>query len=161
MNQPNRFEVLICAVVIFVGMVFLIVGIIRQVSYSILQRDCVAPTYGTVTDIYERVNGTDKDETVIYYPVYEYVAGDQVYTSQSDVGSNIIRYDIGQQVPVMYDPNNPERYYIVGDKVNERFGIIFICIGGVLAILGVLGAIRMTRNNMRSDKPSALKDRLE
>lgn len=62
----------------------------------------------------------------VYSPVIEFVAGGQTYSFESGNASDPPAYDVGEEVPVLYDPSNPETAQINSFFERWVFPIIII-----------------------------------
>ncbi len=68
----------------------------------------------------------------VYYPQIQFVAQDgKTYTASSNSGSNPAAYDVGEQVKIYYNPNDPTDVLLPD----------FFSMWGVTAILGFIGTI--------------------
>lgn len=106
---------------------FFLVGLINIIRYIVRKNKCTASVTGTVIDIQRHVsNDSDGGTSETLHPVFEYEVDGEFYTKVSSVGFSGCKYKIGQEVVVLYDPDNPEKYLIEGDKSTLRFGIIFL-----------------------------------
>ncbi len=89
--------------------------------------------HGTVVD-YEVYSGSS---STMYYPVVEFVTKDgREIVSTSNTGSNSTGYKTGEEVRVLYDPDNPEKAKIVsfwqlwlGTFIATALGIFFGLLG--------------------------------
>ena len=81
-------------------------------------------TTGNVVRLDESESG--EGGCCVYSPVIDFVAGGQTFTFESGNASDPPAYDVGEEVPVLYDPANPETAQI--DSFFERwvFPIIII-----------------------------------
>lgn len=81
----------------------------------------------------------------VYSPVIEFTAGGQTYSFESDNASDPPAYDVGEQVPVLYNPANPETAQI--DSFFERwlFPIIIIPAMIIAALVVTFFMIRAWR----------------
>jgi hypothetical protein len=84
---------------------------------------------------------TDKEDgSVTFAPVFTYTAADgQTYTIASSTSSNPPGYAVGQNVRVLYDPQNPAHASLKGvasvwlvPLIVAPIGFVFFAIGGVL-----------------------------
>ena len=62
----------------------------------------------------------------VYSPVIEFTAGGQTYSFESGNASDPPAYEVGQEVPVLYDPGNPETAQINSFFERWVFTIIII-----------------------------------
>ncbi len=77
-----------------------------------------------------------------YYPVVEYYAEGRLYKKRMNQGAYPSRWEIGQKIPVVYDPADPARM-----RVDERGMIRYLpgalyAAGGILLISGIFLFIR-------------------
>lgn len=84
---------------------------------------------GTATGTVVRLEESDSSEggCCVYSPVIEFMANnDQTYSFEGDTASYPPAYEVGEEVPVLYDPANPATAQI--NKWSERwlFPIIII-----------------------------------
>jgi hypothetical protein len=61
-----------------------------------------------------------------YVPVVEYSVNEQTYSMEGDTASDPPQYEVGEEVPILYDPSDPNKAQI--NKLLERwlFPIIII-----------------------------------
>lgn len=132
---------------IFVGIVFIIVGIYLIFNRTDMVKRCTAETEANIIGIVEdkkAPSGQPKEEgsyyelEKVYYPVIEFQVEDQTINKKYSVGDSKITYKIGDKVSIMYDPNKPEDYYIKEENGNNVIGIAFIVIGAVCSLVGIL-----------------------
>lgn len=120
--------------ILFVAL-FFAVGILVIAAEYTKRKKCIESTIGTVIDIdvdrkYDR---NDHRMETRYYPVFQYDANGETYVKKSTSGSNRrFKYDINSTVNIMYDPNNPNTYYVQGNNDGFILGIIFIVISIIL-----------------------------
>ena len=62
----------------------------------------------------------------------------EVISKQSPYGTNPPKYEIGQEVYVLYNSQKPEEFYIPDDKTRKIVQIVFGCVGGGLLFIGAL-----------------------
>lgn len=75
----------------------------------------------------------DEDNGVVYFPIVEFSAGNELYTFESGTGSSSRPYQKGDAVAVLYHPDNPEKAEIesfwaqwLGVMICGLIGIVFI-----------------------------------
>ena len=141
--------------VIFLGIVFVIVGIYVLVKENATLKRCTQKTTGTIVDIVEEWStDSDGDRTLSYYPVISYQAGGITVTKQSNidisdsskisiksisVSSNKTKMKINDNVTVFYNPNNVEEFFIDGEqKLNYLGAILFVFSGLFVTIAGIV-----------------------
>lgn len=134
-------------IIFLAGLLVIVVGYLFHKKRKDLKSVCTMKVVGEVVrmDCREEVEvDTDSDghETestkVTYYPVYRYIADGRSIEKTSSAGSSHPKFNEGQSVTVMYDPANPEQYYVVEDKSADRFGIYFMAFGAVVFIIGII-----------------------
>lgn len=75
-------------------------------------------TTGTVTEL--EASDSSEGGCCVYSPVIEFTANNgQTYTFEGDTASDPPAYDVGEQVDVLYDPNDPDTAQI--NKWTERW----------------------------------------
>lgn len=85
--------------------------------------------------------------TYVYIPTFEYVVDSRVTTAKGELGSTGIdaaRYQIGQLVPLFYDPFNPTHVYVPSagkERLITCLEIIMLLffISGVLLLIMLAG----------------------
>lgn len=106
---------------------------------------CIRGTTARVNSLQRvRAKGTGAS-TFVYIPTFEYVVDNRVMTAKGELGSTGVdatRYQIGQLVPLFYDPYNPT-YVYVPSAGKERLITCLECIMLIFLILGVLLLIAM------------------
>lgn len=133
--------------IILIGVAVILIGAWFYSSRQKLKQVCTQQTTGEVIRMVRvEETHTEKDEdgyvkkskSVNYYPVVRYQAANSIQEQQSSTGTSRPRYTEGQTINIMYDPANEARYYIVGDKAADQFGIYLMLFGVAVAILGVV-----------------------
>ncbi len=102
-------------------------------------------TTGIVTKLEE---GTDSDgNCCTYSPVIEFQANGQTYTFESDNASYPPEYEIGEEVKILYNPENPNNAQI--NKASERWLMPVIVIPAMIitSIIFTFAMIRAWRRN--------------
>ena len=128
--------------VILFGIIFAGIGIFLLINGNELKKRCTAETVGTVVEIVrEESTDSDGDMEYTYYPIIEYKAGDSVINRKSSAGSSSSKYNVNDKVDILYNPNKAEEFIIKGDNSSNILGIIFIVVGIIVAIFGVIGRI--------------------
>lgn len=119
---------------LLVGIIFLVIGIFITIQGNGLKERCTGEATGTVVKIIEEVDSSDDSTSYTYYPVIEYKAGEQNVSKKSDIGSNPSKYQVGEKVEILYNPNKIDEYIIKGDNTFGILGIVFIVVGAVLLV---------------------------
>ena len=124
---------------VILGIVIIAVGVFLTIKSKDLEKKCTAEAVGTVVEIVrEETQDEDNFTRYTYYPVIEYKAGDRTVTKQSSTGSGTSEYNVNDKIDILYNPDNVEEYIIKGDKTSNIIGIIFIVVGIVVSVLGVI-----------------------
>ncbi len=126
-------------IMIVSGLIAIGLGIFIMVSGNYLARVCTEETIGTVVEIL-RDEETDSDgfTSVVYTPQIEYKVGEQVVTAKMIGSSNASDHSIGEQIKIMYNPDSIEEHMIKGDNSSNIGGIIWIVLGSVVLLAGVV-----------------------
>lgn len=115
-------------------LMLLVAGISSYSALSKLNRELESP--GRVVDMIERrqyVNEQDRIVEEFYYPVIDYVSSDgKRHVVQLSEGSNPASYEIGDEVTVLYEPEDPLDARI---KSFESSALMWV----LPAITGILG----------------------
>lgn len=128
--------------VLLVGVIFLAVGIFILVKNNRLAKECTEKAVAKVVDMETEINtDTDSASPYYYYPVVEYEAGGKKVTVRMDSGSSTPEYNLGEEVKILYNPNNVEEFIVEGEKGSKIFSIVFIVLGGLVSLYGVKVAI--------------------
>ena len=135
-------------IVILFGILALGVGIYLMVSGSGMAKKCIVEAVGTVIDVIEErqentetdVSGVDiyDSYTYVYYPVIEYTVGDNTVSGKYSNGISKRKYNTGDKVDILYNPEKTDEYLIKNDKTTNFLGIAFIVAGIVVTIIGVV-----------------------
>lgn len=74
-----------------------------------------------------------------YFPVFEYDANGEVQRVRSAIGSSPCRYQVGEQVELHFNPDNPCEIFVERDlSMLLMLQIVFCGVGGLFAILGMV-----------------------
>jgi hypothetical protein len=125
------------------GLLFAIIGTaIVRVSLA-FRRDLArfVPATGQVID-YQTVKGvdTDGDKFTRHDPVITYQDADSVTHRAVISGASEVKFSVGEQIKVLYDPACFDRAHIVGflpQTTSPGFGVAFIVLGGLFCLIGV------------------------
>ena len=88
-----------------------------------------------------RINGETDSEgytSIVYTPQIEYKVGEQLVTAKGNGSSNASDHTIGEQIEIMYNPDNIEEHMIKGDNSSKIGGIIWIVLGSIILLVGVV-----------------------
>lgn len=134
MNRLKRFILPLFAVVL--GIIALVVGIRTNATKHLYD----ASVKATVVDVVEDyVPAADENETDRFeknaYITYE-VNGVKYENVESPYNNDDVQ--IGDEVEILYQSQNPEKYAATN---NATAGIIFIVVGAVVTFAGLAGAV--------------------
>ncbi len=129
--------------IILLGIIIVTIGILRIVTSSEMVKKCIEPAEGIVVEIEqdEFYNSDDGRYEYTYYPVIKYEAKGRTVEERYDVGSSKSEYSIGEQVNILYNPDNVEQYLIEGYKSSNILEIAFIIVGVFVVVAGIFGKI--------------------
>ena len=119
-------------------MIVIGLGTFILVSGNKLAKVCTEETTGTIVGIL-REEETDSEgyTSIVYTPQIEYEVGEQLVTAKGNGSSNASDHKIGEQVDILYNPNNAEEYMIKGDNASNIGGIIWIVLGVIILLVGI------------------------
>jgi hypothetical protein len=102
-------------------------------------------TTGIVTRMEE--SNTTEGGCCVYSPVIEFEANGQTYTFKGDSASNPPEYEVGEEMRVLYNPENPNNAQI--NKASERWLMPVIIIPAMIitSIIFTFSMIRAFRSN--------------
>ena len=144
--------VLICVIFAALGVIFLLMGINMNAKNKELAENCTEEVQGVVSDFY--VSGqyyrNSDDEMVderLYHPIFEYEVNNEKYRQQSPTGKSKKRFAAGESITVMYNPANPDEYYVPADVYAAKTGNMVIGFGSfMIAFLGFLLIMAFIKN---------------
>ena len=131
---------------IFMGLIFLVIGIClllfsfssikshNEKSKSYVEIDSIVVDYKINSDGLQAI-------------IVEYVVDGQTFTKESNSYSNMPK-DIGTEVAVKYNPNNPGDAIWVHDSTN----IILPVIGGLFSVFGLIFVVSMSVSLVKGNK---------
>jgi len=124
---------------IIIGLIAIGLGIFFIVSAGNLAKVCTEETTGTVVGILRDEEIDSEGYTSITYtPQIEYKVGEQLVTAKGNGSSNASDHTIGEQIEIMYNPDNIEEHMIKGDNSSKIGGIIWIVLGSIILLVGVV-----------------------
>ena len=126
-------------VMIIIGIIAIGLGIFIIISGSRLAKVCTSETTGTVVGIL-REEDTDSEgyTSITYVPQIEYTVGEQLVTVKGNGSSNASDHTVGEQIQIMYNPENVEEHMIKGDNSSNIGGIVWIALGIIILLVGVV-----------------------
>lgn len=128
MRRGRLAKNIVCFVFMIIGLSFLI-GV--PMIVNAIHKDCTMEVTATIVDVSESYD----DGTTMYSPIYEMEINGETVNRQASYSTNVYP-DIGKEVTLLADPNNPENFYEPG--VDKMIKLIFRIVGGVFAAVGVI-----------------------
>jgi len=149
MNTENKFARLMrntgpARFLIPLGLVLIIFGIILLG----FKTDNYIETVGKVTEVRQYTDITDETEQTLYDVDFEYTVDGRQYTGSFDGMGGA--YNVGDDVKVFYDPENPEK--ITNTKATGIIGPVAIALGALALVGGVLTAVKAFRKSKEMDE---------
>ena len=136
MNQlSNNLKRLMKVGAILFGLIFIAAGII-----GIHQDNTFLPTKGVIQSMERTYVATDSNETDTWEVMVGYTVDGKDYVS--DLGQKKDSFAVGQEIDILYNPDNPEGIVLPG-KVGW---FIFIIAGAVVAAAASVLLVRDIRN---------------
>jgi Protein of unknown function (DUF3592) len=136
MNEDTKFLRIFGLGFFVFGSIFLIIGIAFGLSYYHFISKTIT-TQGTVIDLEKGSSSTDEGIIIVYYPIIKFntLSGEPVvFTSQT--GKNRAELTVGQQIQVLYNPQEPNNARVDQFSVELFLSVIFISIGSIFAFIG-------------------------
>lgn len=93
---------------------------------------------GKVERINKSIQRDKGGDTMMYSPVFSYDVNGTNYTHESSTSSGYCKYKAGDRVTVFYNPKNPNKYYVEGDKYNIFMDVAVLVMGVLIIAIGVL-----------------------
>jgi len=124
---------------IIIGFVAIGFGIFVLISGNNLAKVCTEEVTGTVVGIL-REEETDSEgyTSVRYVPQIEYTVGEKLVSIKGNGSSNASDHTVGEKIQIMYNPDNVEQNIIKGDNSSSIGGIIWIVLGTVILLVGIV-----------------------
>jgi hypothetical protein len=134
LRSTGTITLLFSLVFVLVGTFFLFIGIREGLKPYRLLRYGVE-TKGMITSVYKRPMRMNEKSNGSYAPIVQFVAKDaQVVTYYSTTFTNFSDYEVGNQVTVYYDAENPEIATLKG-KDNWILAIAFTIFGFAICLI--------------------------
>ena len=119
------------------GVLFAGIGIMSARSTRHFEESAARAT-GTVTDVRSRSVGRGTSGGIVWLPVVRFQTADgRSVDAEAGGGTNVKRWEPGQQIEVSYDPANPSDVRVPGSGGGLIRGV-FLGIGILFAVLGLL-----------------------
>lgn len=142
MDEDVKFFRMFGSIFAGIGSIFAVTGIIIGISTRSFVASSVL-TQGKIIALVERLStDSDGDSSFVYYPVVRFTtnAGEPT-VFEANAGSNPPAFTLGQQVEVLYSPQNPKEARIdswlelwLFPTIFTSIGLIFVLIGGIVLI---------------------------
>ena len=140
MSEKEQFVFIFSGVWCGLGLILLIISIgILSARNKNLKR-CTAKAVGIVKDIILKSGANARYASwhpVIEFTTYNGMMVEIIYS----FGSNRHNYSKGQEINILYDPENPERILLPDDKNIKLVQIVFMLVGIGLIVIGALVGI--------------------
>lgn len=149
MENLTKVLFLIVAVLLALGVVFIIVGIGLKKRENSREKYCTQRVIATVVDLVreeiEDCSHVSIGEARLksWFPVYEYVANGSVIRKKDFVGTAKPEVTVGQKVEIFVNPSQPDEFYCLNEKLSRirkiftGIGIALLCIALALVIVAV------------------------
>lgn len=141
------------AIFMVFGAILALVALSLLISRGAGKRRCTERVAAVVVDN-ERVVSKTMDRPFTYAAVFEYEFRGQIYRHKSSISTNPPRYQVGQRVELMIDPDDPGTVY---DKSGAADAACFIVLGAaaVFLLLGIFG-VSLNAKRMKQNKTDQL-----
>lgn len=127
---------------IIIGFIFVAVGVFLYFNNQRLSKVCTRETMATVVDMKEDFEIDEGVTRYMYYPVIEYMADNEMIEETMKSGSSTPAYRIGEEINILYNPNKVTEFIVKGDTSSNIMSIIFVALGGVLVVLGIVTLLK-------------------
>jgi len=122
--------------VLVVGIIFFAVGVLLLVRQLKSRRNNIASATAEVIGYDTKVShNSDGADNVVYFPIMRFWASGQWCEARSDTGRGRQKYALGAQVDILYDPQHPQSFTIVGDKTAMVMSVICTLLGVGVCVL--------------------------
>lgn len=127
----------------FMGIICIALSAYLKYKANKLMSKCTSSCTGVLNEICEKLK-SDRDtdgytrKRIFYFPIYEFEVNGKKYKIRDTTG-NISQenFEIGKNVEIKYNPENPEECYKKGD-IFSKIWLVFL-IAGILSIIDGLG----------------------
>ena len=90
----------------------------------------------------QEISTDDDGSSYIYYPIIEYKVDDNTIRATMDSGSSVVKYDIDEEINILYNPDKPKEFIIKGEKSSSIIGIVVMAVGTLVTVLGIKMALQ-------------------
>lgn len=150
----TKFNKGISVFLIIVGMVIIAAGFFIASNKKKEVERCTAQTTGIVTsNKVEKIKKKSRKRTTtskIYRPVFTYEVDGISYEGIGENGQNPPKYQVGDEIKVHYDPDDPKTYYVTDTSRTTRISMS-IC-GGVFTIVGAVMLTYIKKNGKSTEQ---------
>lgn len=125
------------------SVIFIMIGIFVSLVPKMKSKKCTETVMAEVVDLLP-VQSSSKSgrghhrTSITYRPVFSYTYNGKDYRAESGTSSDPPAFQVGEEVELKIDPDNPKDFYAPSDKTYALLGIIFSAMGGVFLFLGIL-----------------------
>ncbi|GGH83112.1 hypothetical protein GCM10011379_58010 [Filimonas zeae] len=105
--------------------------------FSIKERLIFLKKSERATGIVIDIEVNDNEDSITYKPVFQYTAGNhQKYIYKHSGSSNSIRWSIGEEATIAYNPNNPSNGMLLTYWGVFNYSVILMAIAVALIVIG-------------------------
>jgi len=124
---------------LLVGLIFGATGVAIIVKYlkGKIHNTALVTAKVSHYDVEER--HTSRGRSITYYAVLRYYADGDWHENRNMYGSGTQKYEVGEEVDILYDPDHPDSFIIVGDNGMLFGGIACFLIGAGVCLLAIFG----------------------
>ena len=124
------------------GLIFLLVAIVIASSQKNKMKVCTSKAIGTIIDVKQRTSISHEHSSSNYYPVIQYVTADgRTIVKESSFGGSKSTYKTGQEMRLLYNPSNPDEFYMPDDKIPKILKLVFSLVGVGMLLIGSITSI--------------------
>ncbi|MBO5163191.1 MAG: DUF3592 domain-containing protein [Ruminococcus sp.] len=150
LHRTNNLKVVGVFFIIF-SVLFILVGMFVSFVPKINAKKCTETVMAEVVDnaMTEIEIGyrNRRRSTVNYSPVFQFEYNGEEYTVRSNTSSSSPAYQVGENVELKIDPDDPNDFYAPSDRTFSLIGIIFSIVGGIFLILGITAVVSSAKKN--------------
>lgn len=142
-DNKDVFVVFTCITcgLIFVGIVFILMASVFHINSIVSKSVCSAETPGIVVDMKSRKSSSGMSHKgisrTVYAPVVQFHVYGKTHTVVSSIYSYPPKYEIGDDITVHYNPDDPEEVYFDSPESLAILPLIFGIIGVLLVVASV------------------------
>ncbi len=137
----NNLKLLMKVGAVLFGLAFIVAGVI-----GIHQSNTFLPTKGVIRSMERTYVATDSDDTDTWKVMVSYTVDGKEY--ESDLGQKQDGFAVGQEIDILYNPDNPEAIVLPGKTI----WFIFIIAGAAVAAVSSFLLVRDLRNRQSAAK---------